>query len=287
MKAAFEDVESRRGDASFVAYHLQVPAFPFKWHYHPEYELTLISRGAGRRLVGDNEAAFAAGDLVLLGPGLPHTWASGRSSRAGARAVVIQFDERFAASFLQWPESAKLATMLTASVRGLHFPARKVRPVAAAIEALPTLQGIERTLALVRILDLLAAQKPQPLASPYFTTAKGRETERRINKVCGHIHRHAAEPLTLATAAALIHLSPSAFCRFFKRVTGKTFSDYVNDVRIGHACSLLSGTDGSVAEAAFASGFESLTYFNRVFARKKGLSPRAYRARMATINEHV
>ncbi|TCZ67068.1 AraC family transcriptional regulator [Flaviaesturariibacter aridisoli] len=286
MRAAFEEISSKKGNASFVAYDLKVPAFPFKWHYHPEYELTLITRGSGKRLVGDSYEPFAAGDLVLIGPNLPHTWTSDRPLRGGSTAVVIQFSESFAGDFLHWPEAAGVAALLEGSAAGLHFPARASRALAELVTALPARTGMARVTALLEILGGLSRLRSMPLASAWFDAARGsKETERRINKVCQHIQKASARPLPLAEAAALLHLSPSAFCRFFKRVTGKTFSDYLNDVRTGHACSLLTGTDKSIAEIAFATGFESLTYFNRVFRKKKGLSPREYRARMQELGK--
>jgi AraC-like DNA-binding protein len=96
--------------------------------------------------------------------------------------------------------------------------------------------------------------------------------------VCQFVQKHAAEPLTIHKAAALIHLSPGAFCKFFKRITGKTFSDYVNDIRIAHVCTQLLATDRQIAEIAFMNGFETLTYFNRVFLKKKGIRPGQYRS---------
>lgn len=280
MRPSFEDIGSRKGNASFVAYDLRVPAFPFKWHYHPEYELTLITRGSGKRMVGDSHESFTAGDLVLAGPDLPHTWVSDRVQRGGAAAVVIQFPESFVQDFLHWPECEAIARLLKASVHGLHFPARRSRAVAEAITALPALSGLHRITALIEILQALSRLRSEPLVSDYFSFVKGKEAGQRINKVCRHIQQHASTTIALGDVAAMVNLTPSAFCRFFKRVTGKTFSDYVNEVRIGHACSLLTETDQTVSEIAFATGYESLTYFNRVFLRKKGESPRSFRARV-------
>jgi AraC-like DNA-binding protein len=119
------------------------------------------------------------------------------------------------------------------------------------------------------------------LASPYFLPAPGKKTEGRIGKVFQYIHRHSAETVSLSEMAALINLSESAFCKFFKRTTGKTFSDYLSEIRVGHACHLLSESDDTISEIAYRSGFESLTYFNRVFLRKKGVRPREFRKRNA------
>ena len=145
------------------------------------------------------------------------------------------------------------------------------------IKLLPEKSGVEKITGLLHILNELSALQSVSLASSFYQPLKGKENENRINKVCQYVQKHAAEPLTIHKAAALIHLSPGAFCKFFKRITGKTFSDYVNDIRIANVCSQLMATDKQVAEIAYGNGFETLTYFNRVFLRKKKMRPGSYR----------
>jgi AraC-like DNA-binding protein len=276
MKAQYEDINSRKGNASFVAYAFSMPAFEFKWHYHPEYELTLITEGSGKRLVGDSYENFDPGDLVLLGPELPHTWSSTKQRKKKSSAVVIQFSQEFIASFLSLPEFKKMGDLLTSSGRGIFFKVHK--NVKEEIEQLPERSGVERVTALLNILQKLSAQKSVPLSSEYFSAVKGRESENRINKVCQYVQKYASGKIDLEQTASLIHLSPSAFCKFFKRATGKTFSDYVNDIRIGNACELLTESDKAIGDIAFETGFESLTYFNRVFLKKKKITPRDFRS---------
>ncbi len=276
MKPLFEDIDSRRGANSYVAYRYTTSAFPFLWHYHPEYELTLILEGSGERMVGDSHEYFFPGDLVLLGPGLPHTWVSEMSSAA----VVIQFSESFVAPILQFPECDRIRRLLAQASQGLAFPATGFGKgdLMASIMRLPTAKSANRITGLLDVLQALAGSRAgaRALASPYFQPA-GKKTEGRIGKVFQYIHQHSAETVSLTEMATLINLSESAFCKFFKRTTGKTFSDYVAEIRIGHACHLLSESDDTISEIAYRSGFESLTYFNRVFLRKKGVRPREFR----------
>jgi AraC-like DNA-binding protein len=138
-------------------------------------------------------------------------------------------------------------------------------------------KGVDKITGLLHILNELSKLNAVPLVSSFYQPMKGKENEHRINKVCKYIQKHAAEQLTIHKAAALIHLTPGAFCKFFKRITGKTFSDYVNDIRIANVCSELMATDKQVAEIAYSNGFETLTYFNRVFLRKKMMRPVDYR----------
>ena len=277
MKPRFEDIGSKRGANSYVAYRYATSAFPFLWHYHPEYELTLILEGSGERMVGDSHEYFFPGDLVLLGPGLPHTWVS----EVMSAAVVVQFSEGFIAPILEYPECDRIRQLLARSSQGLAFPVTGLGKgdLMAAIMRLPVAKAAGRITGLLDVLQVLAGSRVEarPLASPYFQPALGKKTEGRIGKVFQYLHRHSGERVALADVAALINLSESAFCKFFKRTTGKTFSDYVSDIRIGHACRLLAESDDSISEIAFRSGFESLTYFNRVFLRKKGTRPREFR----------
>jgi AraC-like DNA-binding protein len=279
MRAAFEDIPAKKGSQSFLAYSFTVNAFEFKWHYHPEYELTFIDEGSGKRLVGDSYESFEAGDLVLVGPQLPHTWVSTESITEAATATVVQFSEAFIETFLQHQEFHGLKGLLEKAKRGLHFPGQGGTELAERVKALSVLEGVEKITGLLSILGRLAGQKAQLLASPYFQPVRGEENEQRINKVCQYIQKGAARKVSLQEAAGLIHLSESAFCKFFKRATGKTFSDYVNDIRIGHACHLLTESDKSIGAIAQQAGFETLTYFNRIFLKKKGLRPMEFRKR--------
>ena len=273
MRPFFEDIDSKRGQNSYLAYQYSVPSFPFQWHYHPEYELTLILEGSGERLVGDSHEPFSAGDLVLLGPGLPHTWVSDEKSAA----VVIQFTEAFAAPLLQYPECERIRRLLVRSSQGLQFAAKTSASHMDSLLRLPQCKAVTRISALLQVLGSLSSKNARPLASPYFQAARGRKAESRINTVCRYIQTHSTGNISLRDIAALVNLSESAFCKFFKRTTGKTFSDYLVDIRLGHACHLLTETDDNIAEIAYLSGFDSLTYFNRVFLKKKGLRPREFR----------
>ncbi|HLI93182.1 MAG TPA: AraC family transcriptional regulator [Puia sp.] len=279
MKALFEDIDSKRGADSYLAYRYETALFPFQWHYHPEYELTLILEGSGERMVGDNHEYFAPGDLVLLGPGLPHTWVS----KCRSAAVVIQFAESFIAPLLQYPECAAIRQLLAKAQQGLYFPLKDVEGQLAAVGQLPARTAVSRITGLLDVLQVLAGPDvaPVPLASAYFQPAQGRKTEGRIGKVFQYVHRYSGEAVSLKEVAALINLSESAFCKFFKRTTGRTFSAYLTDIRIGHACHLLSESDETIAEIAYRSGFDSLTYFNRMFLRNKGVRPREFRKAIA------
>ena len=277
MKPLLEDIGKKKGQDSFVAFAINQTSFNFFWHYHPEYELTLIVKGKGRRLIGDNHEYFESGDLVLIGPGLPHTWVSDSGIKGKSEAIVIQFSLDFMNRFIELDELASVNELLLRAKQGISIKGNKSANVKEHLQQLPEKKGVEKITSLLHILNELSNLKSVSLASSFYQPLKGTENEKRINKVCQYIQKHAADPLTIHQVAALIHLSPSAFCKFFKRITGKTFSDYVNDIRIANVCSQLMATDKQVSEIAFENGFETLTYFNRIFLKKKNISPSGYR----------
>ena len=277
MKPLFEDIVKKRGQHSFVAFEIQQDNLEFFWHYHPEYELTLIVNGKGSRLIGDSHAYFESGDLVLIGPSLPHTWVSNGAIKGKCEAIVIQFSVEFIERFTRLGELSSINKLLLCSKQGISINENKSKALKELIKKLPAKEGIEKITDLIHILDELSKSKITPLASSLYQTLKGNENEKRINLVCTYIQQHTTEVLTIHKAAALIHLSPSAFCKFFKRITGKTFSDYVNEIRIANVCNDLLATDKQVAEIAYENGFETLTYFNRIFLKKKNMRPSNYR----------
>lgn len=281
MKPFYEDIGSKKGNQSFLAYQLDVPLFEFKWHYHPEYELTLIIEGSGKRLVGDSHENFGPGDLVLIGPSMPHTWVSDPMEK-DCSAIVIQFPTAFINAFLSLPEFKKLVELLDLSARGLYFPGKPA--LWKALCRLPALPGPEKIVQLLSILEQLSQQQPLILASQNFIPVTGGENETRINKVCRYVQRNIDRKIGLDEVAGLVNLSEAAFCKFFRRATGKTFSDYVNDVRISRACALLTGSDQPVGAIAYSCGFENLAYFNRVFLKKKSINPKAFRQNFFRFN---
>ena len=277
MKPLLEDIGKKRGIQSFLAFAINQNRFDFFWHYHPEYELTLIAKGKGRRLIGDNHEYFESGDLVLIGPGLPHTWVSDSSMKGESEAIVIQFSVEFIERFAGLNELSTIKKLLLYAMQGVAFKGKYSAAVKELIKRLPEKRGVEKITGLMHILNELSKLRSVSLASSFYQPLRGLENEKRINKVCQYIQKHAAETLSIQKAAVLINLSPSAFCKFFKRMTGKTFSDYVNDIRIANVCSQLLASDRQIAEIAYGNGFETLTYFNRIFLKKTNMRPSSYR----------
>jgi AraC-like DNA-binding protein/uncharacterized cupin superfamily protein len=278
MRAKLEHIDSKGLNHSFLCYEIVLPSFKFLWHHHPEYELTYIQKGKGKRFVGDHIESFTAGDLVLLGSQLPHTWVSDGKGKEQCRAVVLQFSQEFIESLLNYPEMAELNRIFEKSKSGLQFRLKKQSSAPQLMESLPTSSGLQRIQIFIKLFDSLLLEKTKLLSSPvYQHLIKVGKTEKRINKVFQYINKAYSGTLSIHGAAGLIHLSESAFCKFFRRASGKTFSDYVNDVRIAQVCTQLIETDDPVSAIAYSCGFENLAYFNRVFLKKKKMQPGNYR----------
>ncbi len=280
MRARLENISPKMQGRTIFGLSINQTRFDSLWHYHPEYELTYIIKGNGRRMVGDDMENFNEGDLVLLGPDLPHTWIGERSSTTENNiALVIQFSEEFLAPFLSLIEMKSMNELLTKSERGIRF--LKFQPIAIEKRMLQIIEDttIKRVTGLIELLYDLSNKKYKILASHKFNIIKNEKTESRLNKVLLYVQKNYRNTIKLQEASELIHLSNTAFCKFFKRSVGKTFSDYLNDLRILHACTLLIETDKPISQVATESGFENLAYFNRVFLKKKKSQPTIFRRR--------
>ncbi len=279
MRAKLELLSQQNNNRSFLCYEVKLPSFDFFWHYHPEYELTYILRGNGKRLVGDSYENFYEGDLVLLGPSLPHTWFTEKTSKENYRAIVIQFSLNFIEPMLQYTEMADIRKLLKKADKGLRFSTQKSKELSVHLYQILHNKGVDSITSLLLLLQKLSNSRTISLATPGFRPIKGNQNQQRINIVFQYVQQQFKNGISLREAASLIHLSQSAFCKFFKRISGKTFSDYVNDIRIAHACQLLIESDMLIEQIAYESGFDSLTYFNRIFLKKKETKPGSFRKR--------
>lgn len=276
MKAELEKVAPGINKPVLVAYHMSLPFLEFYWHHHPEFELTYKINVSGKRIIGDSYKEFHPGDLVLIGSDLPHTWVSNKKvKKRTCNFVVIQFSSSLFANLSTLNEFESIKRLLQNSKQGLHF--KNSAPLKDKILSLPNKTDFEKITDLIWILGELAKQKGTKLASSDYDISQAKNNEQRINKVCTYLEENFSKPITVSNAAAIINISQSAFCKFFKRTTGKTFSDYLNDIRIGHACYQLLETDKQISTIARNAGYESVSYFNRVFTKKKNSSPGEFR----------
>lgn len=261
-----------------------LPHIKIGWHRHPEYELTLIAESEGKRVIGDHVGYFEAGDLLLIGPNLPHYMRNDERYYEGkptfrCRVIVVHFSEDCLGDrFFGIPEMVHVRKLMEQSTRGLHVYGDTRDRVAERMEALLSLSGYERLAALLDCLHVIAESSERvPLSSRVYAPSFPESDAPRINKVFEYLLRHYTEDLALSDIAAQVNMSPSAFCKFFKKRTGKTFSQTLNQFRIGHACRLFIEEGLPVAEACYKSGYNTPSYFNRKFKSITGYTPLQYR----------
>ncbi|MET6996013.1 AraC family transcriptional regulator [Chitinophaga defluvii] len=271
-------------DKSFVVFRETGVFFPCPWHYHPEYELVLVTKSTGRRMVGDHIGYFEEEDLVFMGPMLPHVWVNdpeyiNGTSDAKADAVVIHFSEHFLGeSFMGIPEMEPFQKFLKPANQGIVIKGDTRNRINALMKAMLSMNGLQRLSALFTIFDLLAnTTEYELLASPGFVQANHFNVSDRFSKVTEYIMRNFDRDITLPEIAGLANMALTTFCNFFKEHYRVTFVEYLTNVRIGYACKLISEKDQSIAEVAYECGFNNLANFNRQFKKLKKMTPREYK----------
>ncbi|WEK05882.1 MAG: AraC family transcriptional regulator [Candidatus Devosia phytovorans] len=272
-------------DASWATLDRQLDdGIPFHWHHHPEFELTLTLNSSGQRFIGDHIGRYEPGDLVLIGPYLPHTWHSLDRPDASRphNALVMWFLPEWAERLTANAELRPVAILLARAANGIKFSDAAASAVRPAVEQLFTLPPVERFLGLVSILSTLAGDRHSSVLSATAPELAPASTNRgRIDRVLDHIHANFSGPVAIAELANIAALSPSGLHRTFLRHTRQTVSQYLIRLRIGRACALLSSDTMPIGQIAGAVGYDSLANFNRQFKTLKGTTPRAYRKAFA------
>ena len=279
MQPWFETVTIPR-DRSWLLFDRQLPDFPFNWHYHPEFELTLTVGSCGVRFVGDHVERYAHDDLVLLGPNLPHAWQS--EALVGDaplhRAIVCWFTRDWIEGLMAlMPEYASLGPLAAAAGRGLEFDDETVARLRPRMLALGALAPARQALELQSILLDLSAADGRQLASGEISVGGNPRDRERMRRVLTWLHAHYREPLRLEPLSAIAHLTDSQLQRVFKRSTRMSISQYVAQLRIGRACQMLVQTDLPIGHIAGECGFSDMAHFARQFRAAKGVAPTRYR----------
>ena len=272
-KAASQSFGVRRDVAQF---------FYKYWHYHPELELTYIKKGSGTYFVGDRIESFEGEELIFLGKNLPHLWqthAPAKTEADRSEAIVVHFTEDFwGGAFLDLPEMSQVRGVMEKAGRGLKITGQTRHKVASAMEKMLECNGLDRLLLLLGILKILADSPDlQSLSDARFDRQFNETETRRLEKIYAFSLENFTRPVCLEEVAAVASMSQPAFCRYFKSRTRKTYSAFLLELRLSHACNLLMNTETSVAQVCYESGFNTFSNFNRYFKKSKGMTPVAYR----------
>jgi AraC-like DNA-binding protein len=280
MKPAFEKVSIDQVASLAVLDRRLDQGIPFEWHHHPEFELTLTMNSRGHRIIGDHAGGYDDGDLVLVGPNVPHSWCSQSVIDPGRphSAIVVWFSEKWINDLMALaPELGCLRELLLESRRGVQFSEGAARDARASVESLPGASAEMRLLTLLQVLRKLAADSQRmALAAPSATPAS-LAPDPRLQRVLDHLHLKFDEPVEIEGLARIASMSPSALHRLFRRHTRMTPIAYVTRLRIGAACSLLIENDQSIAMIAARVGYNNVANFNRQFRGTKKVTPREFR----------
>jgi len=245
--------------------------FDYAAHFHSDYEINMVINGKGKRIVGDCVAPFSDIDLVMVGPNIPHRWIS-ESDHDEAHVVTIQFHKET----LEYP----IKQLFTDSSYGIEFSQETSLALKDTILNLSHRQGVDSALEFFKILYHLSISENQKLllaANNERDFAIRESKSRRINKVIAYIQEHFQEEISLELVASSVGMSESAFSHFFKKRTNRSFIDFLNDIRIGNAAKMLYETSNTISEICYASGFNNVSNFNRLFKKKKGQTPTEYK----------
>lgn len=268
----------------FVIKHLEDKHFDPVWHAHSEYQLFVVIEGIGTRFIGDSIKSFKPGELVLTGPHLPHLWRSDetyfeKKNSHKAKGIVIYLNENFLGEhILEKEEMRALKKLFSKAMRGLQFYGPKKNEVIKLMNELTELQGLHSVIHLLHILEILATTKDYHYISsrPYNASFNQNETD-RLNKVYEYAFKNFRKKVLLEEIAELLHMTPTSFSRYFSMKNNKTFSKFIAEIRIKHACEMLTETDESVAQICYDCGFNTLSNFNKQFKEIISKKPSEYK----------
>ncbi len=267
------------------------PHFTFPWHFHSELEIVYVIQSFGKRFVGDNISDFHAGDLVLLGSNLPHFFKNDElfyqnDPNYWVNAVVIHFPvDFFKDQFNRYPEFIGIKDLISRSSRGISFPLNVSEVIGPRLKNLLNLEGFARTISFLEILEEMSVAKDyELLASKSFVPNVVDWSGNRLDKVMYLVNSGYRQNLKLEDVADQIGMNSSAFSRYFKEKTGRSFSDFIIEMRVSHACKLLTEGKQSITQICFDSGFNNLSNFNRQFRKLTSFTPSQFQDQYLTAN---
>jgi AraC-like DNA-binding protein len=261
------------------------PILPYRGIFHPEIEILLVVKSSGTSYVGDGIRRFNDGEISIIGENVPHWWKSDKKyleskATTGMKALIIQFNkEIFSTNFINLPEMGAIKELLDKSQRGIQFLGKSRKILGDQIVKIFDFSGIRRISELILLLDMMAGTKEYKYHSSLgYSKSINTFDFYRFNKIHEHIILNLTKPIKLEEVADIANICPTAFCRYFKKHTGKTFSSFLNEIRIGHACRMMLTDNITISRASMESGFNNLSHFNDQFKRVMKITPSAYLA---------
>lgn len=282
MKPALEHLP-REQDHSFVVKDFDYNYYPTPWHYHPEYEIVLVTESTGKRFVGDHISDFQPGNLAFLGPNIPHYYRNDdkyleEGAVLRARSIVIHFSEAsLGKDFLQLPEATRLNKLFERSLCGLDVLDTTNQKVSKKLHDIVGLSGLKRWICLVEILlDMAESKTLAPITKSPLIGYNEKESS-RLCSVLDWIVTNFDNDIRLSEAAKVAEMNENAFSRFFSLRTRKTFSGFVQELRLQKAAKLLVESELSITEVCYACGYNNISNFNRQFLHHYQMNPLRYK----------
>lgn len=257
------------------------------FHFHHLCELVWVEKSYGKRIVGDHVDNFDDGDLILMGPNLPHIWQNDQvfhRKKKGYRvkATVIYFPSDFLLNLTDEQTILRpTQELIRRSSRGLKFNGVTNQKVSAILSAISEEEGFKKIIHFLQAIDILSQSREyEYLASLSFKNLYDEKDTGRIHKVYQHLIQNFHRDIELQEVSNLCYMTPNAFCRFFKSRTQKSFTQFLNELRIGHACKLLHDENYSIADVCYECGYNNLANFNKFFKTITQTTPSEYRKKL-------
>ena len=251
------------------------------WHFHPELELVYVNKGQGKRHIGNHLSYFNNSQLLLIGPNLPHNGFTDRLTTNGFE-TLIQFKEDFLGKdFFEIPEMKKIKELFERSKKGILFGSETKIKVGDKIENLVEKEGFKKLLVFLEILNILSKTSDYTILNvDGYAVETELQDSSKLDRIYTYINTNFKDHISLDQIANVANMTVPAFCRYFKKVTGKTFTKLVNEYRVVHATKLLSESMMSITDISFECGFNNFSHFNKIFKEITGKNASGYRKEM-------
>lgn len=254
------------------------------WHYHPEIELVYVHGGSGRRQVGSHVSYYTNGELILIGSNLPHCGFTDRLTGNDSETVIQMKQDFLGSDFFNIPEMKNIQSLFEMAKGGISFTGRTKVKIGEKIEVMEYQDDFQRLLAILNILNELGRSEDyQVLNAEGFSLETEVKDNDRINTVFNFVKNNYKEEIPLEMMADMVSMTIPSFCRYFKKITNKTFVQFVNEYRLVHASKLLAEQPMSITEVCFESGFNNFSHFNKSFKAFTGQNPSEYRNQLKKV----
>lgn len=248
------------------------------WHFHPELELVYVNKGQGKTHIGNHLSYFNNSQLILIGANLPHNGFADRLTANGTETTVQFKSDFLGTDFINIPEMTNVSALFDRAKKGIKFGIETKAKIGVKIDKLQKHTGLDHVLKFLSILNYLANTEDYIiLNADGIALETNPQDSDKINTIYKYVNNNFQKHITLDEIADKVSMTVPAFCRYFKKTTGKTFTQLVNEYRVVHATKLLNESKMSIADICYECGFNNFSHFNKQFNEVTGKSASQYR----------